>query len=62
MTSDLETHRLRAPIDLLTEDMKIVSEFNPCRSSETILSENFKMDKAFEKKFSGPAFIPAGLG
>ena len=50
MTSELENHSLRAPIDLLKDDIKIVSESYPCRSFETILSENFKMNKAFEKK------------
>ena len=49
MTPELETCSLRAPIDLLTEDIKIVSEFNPCHSWETISSKNFKMNKAFEK-------------
>ena len=49
MTSELENHSLRAPIDLLTENIKIISESYSCRSFETILSENFKMNKAFEK-------------
>ena len=48
MTSELETGSLRAFIDLLTDNIKIVSEFNPCHSWKTISSENFKMNKAFE--------------
>ena len=48
MTTELEIYSLKAPIDLLTEDVKIVSKSDPCHFLETIASENFKMHKAFE--------------
>ena len=49
MTPELENYSIKAPINSLTEDVKIVSQFNLCHSLETISSKNFKMNKAFEK-------------
>ena len=62
MAPELETHSIKDPINSLSEDIKIISEFNPCHPPDTISSENFKMNKAFEKKFFVPALIPVVLG
>ena len=48
MAPELETHSIKDPINSLSEDIKIISEFNPCHPPDTISSENFKMNKAFE--------------
>ena len=62
MAPELETHSIKDPINSLSEDIKIISEFNPCHPPDTISSENFKMNKAFEKNFFVPALIPVVLG
>ena len=50
MAPELETDSMKDPINSLSEDIKIISEYNPCHPSDTISSKNFKMNKAFEKK------------
>ena len=50
MSDELENWSLRAPIPLLTVDIQIISEFNPCHEPETISSEKSKIPKAYNKK------------
>ena len=51
MAPELESHGIKHLINSLSEDIKIISEYNPGHPPDTISSENFKMNKAFEKKF-----------
>ena len=50
MSDELEIWSLRAPIHLIMEDIKIITEFNPCHTRETISSEKSKIPKAFQQK------------